>query len=29
MKALNAEPLELGKILTRVSEGTAELLYLG
>jgi len=29
MKALNAEPLELGKILTRVSEGAAELIYLG
>jgi hypothetical protein len=29
MKALNAEPLELGQILTRVAEGTAELIYIG
>lgn len=29
MEALNAEPLELGKILKRVAEGTAELIYIG
>lgn len=29
MKAVNAEPIELGKILTRVAEGTAELIYIG
>lgn len=29
MKAVNAEPLELGKILACVAEGTAELIYLG
>ena len=29
MKAVNAEPLELGKVLTRVAEGAAELIYIG
>jgi hypothetical protein len=29
MKAMNAEPLELAKILLRVAEGAAELIYIG
>lgn len=29
MSALHAEPLRLDTILTRVAEGTAELIYLG
>lgn len=29
MQAVNAEPIELGKILTRVAEGAAELIYIG
>ena len=29
MKALNAGPLELGRILARVAEGAAELIYIG